>query len=333
MSYDLYAWPVDRAISSDEARVEIEQRMGKWPIGLGRDHRLAPFVEAMERRFPGLGGATSEVPMEFDVHRNWVFMALPWSYVAGLVEAIAPMAFANGLALYDPQRDLVALPAPFGESALRTDGIDQHERIAEQAFDLIRQGTEIGPDGDVMAAANELAKQGGSRTMSPLGFEITPEVEAEVLANPLRVPSALQTAERKDELIAQAADERAAVRHQALRMLGGWDPDPDVRAALRSLLEEDDVYTVGYACQALARQRLASDLPALLAAVHRMSPADGGTLDSMLMPLTAALDLAASAGPDAVADVKAKVRTWRVPANPGRHPESMLEAELDRLLE
>ena len=333
MSYDLYAWPVNRAMSSDEARIEIEERMGKWPIGLGRDRRLAPFVEAMERQFPGLGGPRSPVPMEFDVHRDWVFMALPWSYVAGLVETIAPIAFAQGLALFDPQRDLVALPAPLGLEPLGTAAIDQHERMAEQAFDLIRQGAALAPDGTVLGTDNELAKEAGFKTMSPLGFEITSDIEAEVLANPLRVPSALQTAERKQELIRQAADDHAAVRHQALLMLGGWDPDPDVRAALRPLLGEDDVYVVGYACQALARQGLESDLPALLEAVHRMSPADGGTLEAMLVPLTAALDLAALDGSDAVADLKAKAQAWRMSANPGRHRKAPLEAELDRLLQ
>jgi hypothetical protein len=332
MSYDLYAWPVDRPMTSDEARVEIQERMGKWPIGLGRDRRLAPFVQAMERRFPGLGSLTSEVPMEFDVHRNWVFMALPWSYVTELVETIAPIAFVEGLALYDPQRDLVALPAPHGDAPLGSAGIEEHERIAEHAFDLIRQGVEIGPDGDPLEASNELARQAGFKVMSPLGFEITPDIEAEVQADPRRVPTSFQTPEKKDELIRQAADEHPGVRHQALLMLGGWDPDPDVRAALRPVLEEDDVYAVGYACQALARQGLATDLPALLAAVHRMSPADGGTLDAMFLPLLAALDLAVLAGPDAVADVKAKARSWRLSATPGRQQPSM-DADLDRLLE
>jgi hypothetical protein len=332
VSYDLYAWPVDKAMSSDEARVDIQGRMGSWPLGLGRDRRLEPFVKKMERRFPGLGGPNSEVPMEFDVHRSWVFMALPWSYVAELVATIAPMAFADGLALYDPQRDLVALPAPFGAAPLGTEGTDEHERIAEQAFDLIRRGVEVGADGDVTAAIRELTSSAGFRTMSPLGFEITPDIAAEVEADPLRVPTALQTSDRKDELIHQVADEHAPVRHQALVMLGGWDPDPDVRAALRPLLDAEDVYAVGYACQALARQGSTADLPALLGAVHRMSPADGGTLESMLFPLMAALELAGRIGPDAVADVKAKAGAWRASDGPGRRPELLMEAELDRLL-
>jgi hypothetical protein len=332
MSYDLYAWPVDRAMSDDEARVEIEGRMGRWSIGLGRDRRLAPFVQAIERRFPGLGTPHAAFPMEFDVHRDWVFMALPWSFVAEMIEAIAPIAFAEGLALYDPQRDVVALPSPFGASPLGTAGTEEHERKAEQAFDLIRQGASIGPDGELPDVVDELTRAAEIKVMSPLGFEITPDIAGEVQADPTRVPGALQTPDRKEELIRQVAEERASVRHHALAMLGGWDPDPDVRAALRPLLEDDDVHVVGLAAQALARQGSTTDLPALLAAVHRMSPADGGTLDSMLFPLMAALDLAHRAGPDAVADVKAKARAWRVSPRPGGRQETLMEAELDRLL-
>jgi hypothetical protein len=331
VSYDLYAWPVARAMSDDEARVEIQERMGRWAIGLGRDRRLAPFVSAMKARFPGVGTPLADLPIEFDVHRTWVFMALPWSYVAGLVETIAPIAFGAGLALYDPQRDLVALPAPFGSSPMGTEGTTEHERMAERAFDLIREGA-IKPGDDPATAIEELARQEGVTVMSPLGFEITPDIEAEVRADPLRVPASLQTAWRKAELIDQVASARPAERHRGLTMLGGWDPDPDVRAVLRAQLTDDDVHVVSLASQALARQGLTSDLPALLEAVHRMSPADGGTLDSMLPPLAAALDLATRAGPEAIAEVKARAREWRIPANPRRPQEALLEAELDRLL-
>ena len=55
MSYDLYAWPVDRAMSADEARVEIGGRSNGWSFGLGHDKRLDPFVQAMERRSRGWG--------------------------------------------------------------------------------------------------------------------------------------------------------------------------------------------------------------------------------------------------------------------------------------
>ena len=44
--------------------------------------------------------------------------------------------------------------------------------------------------------------------MSPLGFEITPELEAEVAADPWRMPTGLQTPELRDSLIASLAEGR-----------------------------------------------------------------------------------------------------------------------------
>lgn len=333
MSYDLYAWPVDRPMSADEARVEIEERANRWPLGLGRDRRVDGFVKSMQRRYPGIGTPASPVPMEFDVHRNWVFMALPWAYVAGLIEEIAPLAFEAGVALYDPQRDIVALPSPFGEAPLGTGGVFEHERMAEKAFDAIRQGAAVGPDGALLDDTEELLRDTGFKVMSPFGFEITPDIEEEVAADPLRIPSRLQTPARKAELLAQLDDGSSGVRQQALRMLAGWDPDPDVRAALRRCLEADDVYVVGLGCAALARQGSADDLPRLLDAIYRMSPADGASLDSMMMPLVCTLELAGQIGPEAVAEVRARASEWRrPPAGRAPHPRGMLDDELDRLL-
>ena len=332
MSYDLLAWPVDRAMSADEARVEIQARSNRWPMGLGREPRIDAFARAMQLRYPGLGSLASTIPMEFDVHRSWVFMALPWSYVAGLIAEIAPLAFETGLALYDPQRDLVALPAPFGEAPLGTEGVFEHERLAEQAFDLIREGAAVGRNGDVLAGTDGLLRDAGFKLMSPLGFEITPDVEQEVAENPLRVPTRLQTAARKAELLDQLGSEVSGRQQAALTMLGGWDQDAEVRAALRRCLEGDDVYVVSLAATGLAHQGSPADLDALLVAVFRMSPSDGASLDSMLGPLMAALELAELAGPDAVADVRSKAREWRHPASGVPRPRGALDDELDRLL-
>src|SRR5438552_18555035 len=200
MSYDLLGWPVDRALSTEEAIAEIQDRAGGWPIGLGRDRKLNGFVKAMERHFRGLGTATSEAPMEFDVHHNWVFIALPWSQVERLVDEIGEIAFAEGVALFDPQRERVALPRPFGDTPLGTAGTDAHVRMAERAIDLVARGVAM-PGDDPFARVNELARGEGFTAMSPLGFELTPDIEAEAMANPLRVPTSLQTAELREDLI------------------------------------------------------------------------------------------------------------------------------------
>ena len=174
----------------------------------------------------------------------------------------------------------------------------------------------------------------GATRMSPLGFEITAEVEAEVVADPLRVPRSLQTPAWRDDLVAGLASGKVGERHKALVTLGGWDQDDAVAAALCPLVDSDDVAEVGLACTALARQGDITDLPAILAATQRLSPADGGTVEAMLDPLRGSLLLAAQAGrPEIVAGVKARAREWRGTPRSRRHDwQAPAEAALDELL-
>ena len=170
--------------------------------------------------------------------------------------------------------------------------------------------------------------------MSPLGFEITPEVAAEFAADPRRMPTSLQTLQLRDSLLASLADGRVGDRHAAIARLAGWDPDPAVAAALRPLLVSDDVFEASRAASGLARQQDITDLPALLDLVYRLSPADGGTAGSMLEPLRATLDLAVLAGPEIVEGVRSRARTWRAAGSAVRRSwERDQERELDVLLE
>ena len=120
------------------------------------------------------------------------------------------------------------------------------------------------------------------------------------------------------------------MRHRALAQLAAWDPDEAVAAALRPLLGSDDIFEAGQAAAGLARQRDVTDLPAVLGLLHRVSPADGGSVEAMLVPLRAALDLAALAGPEIVAGVRSRARTWR--GEPRTRRQSW-EREFDRELE
>jgi hypothetical protein len=173
----------------------------------------------------------------------------------------------------------------------------------------------------------------GLHQVSPLGYEITPEVEAEYQADPLRMPSSLQTPERKWQLIADLASTSPGARHAALGQLAGWDPDPEVATALRTQLASEDVFEAGQAAGGLARQGDITDLPAVLALVHRMSPADGGSAEAMLLPLRAALELAALGGQMAVDGVKARARAWRGGSQARRQSwEREFDRELDELL-
>jgi hypothetical protein len=153
------------------------------------------------------------------------------------------------------------------------------------------------------------------------------------VAEPTDLTTAPQTPERKAQLLADLAAVHPGARHEALLNLSAWDPDPDVAEGLRSLITSEDVYEAGQAAMGLARQGDVTDLPALVALVHRLSPADGGTVDSMLLPLRAALHLAALAGPDIVEGLKVRARQWRVDrrARP-QIPDRELDQQLDDLL-
>ena len=102
-------------------------------------------------------------------------------------------------------------------------------------------------------------------------------------------------------------------------------------AALRPLLQTEDVFEAGKAASGLARQGDLTDLPGVLGAVHRMSPADGGSVAAMFEPLRAAIALAEQAGPEIVLGVKAQARAWRGTAAPSRW-ERDADVALDALL-
>ena len=173
----------------------------------------------------------------------------------------------------------------------------------------------------------------GFRVMSPLGFEITPDIEAEVKADPGRMPTSLQTPERRAELIEALVSGLVGERHKALGQLAAWDPDKAVAAALRTMLRSDDIFEASRAATGLARQRDITDLPAVLHLVHELSPDEGGSGEAMIEPLRAALALAALAGDEIVEGVKGRARGWRGDPKYRRQSwEKVLDEELDGLL-
>ena len=322
MTFDLIVWPVDRALTLEEAAAEVDRLGGSRSFGLGHDKRLDAFVAAMEQRHPGLRGrGTVPPPFELYVHRRHIFVGVPWSEAETVARDVAEVAWSTGLAVYDPQREALGLPAPFADAPMTTDGVEPPVEAADEALGAIQGGGSLASGGDKSAVQRARAKvnravsgqlaAASAHEMSPLGYEITPEVEAEFHADPLRMPSSLQTPERKRQLIADLASPSPGARHTALGQLAGWDPDPVVATALRTVLASDDVFEAGQAAGGLARQGDITDLPAVLDLVYRMSPADGGSAEAMLLPLRAALELAAPAGPMAVDGVKARARTWR----------------------
>jgi hypothetical protein len=126
VTYELIVWPVDRALSVEEAIAEIGHLSGGLQFGFGHDHRLDAFVETMRERYPDLHGNEEHRPFEFDVMRKHVFVAVPDSAATQVAEVVADAAWTAGVAVFDPQRRLVALPSPYGEGPMGLDGIDAH---------------------------------------------------------------------------------------------------------------------------------------------------------------------------------------------------------------
>jgi hypothetical protein len=342
VTYDLFILPADRPLTVDEAAAIVDRSSG-FPFGIGHDKRLDPFIASMERRYGRLRGMNATPPFEFDVVRSHVFIGIPWIGVEEIVTAVGEAAFEAGVAVWDPQRAVVGLPAPLGEAPMTADGTEVHVHRAETAFAAIERGAASADPGAVPAepgddeaqpeAAPEEARKSGFPQMSPLGFEVTPALEAEVAADPWRMPTSLQTPELRDALLAALAGGDVGDRHKAITRLAGWDPDPAVATALRPLLASDDVFAASRAASGLARQRDITDLPALLELVYRLSPADGGTAGSMLEPLRATLDLAVLAGPEIVEGVRSRARTWRAAGSAARRSwERDQDRELDVLL-
>ena len=346
MTFDLVVWPVDRALTLEEARAEVNRLGSFLSFGRGHDRRLDPFIAAMAERHPGLrGGGAEPPPFEFDVHRRQIIVGIPWAMVETVVPDVAEVAWTTGLAVYDPQRQVVGLPASFADAPMTSDGLERHVQAAADGLAAVESGTSPSPasgggqakmQGAMAKARRAVTGQpapAGSHQVSPLGYEITPEVEAEFHADPLRMPSSLQTPERKRQLIADMASTSPGARHTALGQLAGWDPDPEVATALRTVLATEDVFEAGQAAGGLARQGDITDLPGVLDLVHRMSPADGGSAEAMLLPLRAALELAALAGPMAVDGVRSRARTWRGGSQARRQSwEREFDRELDELL-
>ena len=315
LTFDLIVWPVDRAISVADALAEAERFGGRPSFLGGHDKRLDPFIAAIEQRYPGIRDGRGDVPCEFDVLRDHIFLGIPWSNVEGLIDVVASIAWRTGVAVFDPQRETVGLPAPFAEAPMGSDGVDDHIATAEGALDAIAGGAAVAAgedDATVQRSPSAGLRAAGYRTNSPLGFEITPDIEDEVRADPTGMPASLSRRPTAGAaLIADLTSVDVGARHRAITQLAGWDADPEVATALRELLPSDDVFEASQAATGLARQGDITELPALVALIHRMSPTDGGTLEAMCAVLPPGLDLARRAGPVALDGLKARVRDWR----------------------
>jgi hypothetical protein len=121
--YELIVLPVDQPMTADEAAAEVERLSGGFQIGMRRDHRLDAFEARMEESWPGLKGHEWERPFEFDAMRHHVFIGIPFESAETVAKVVAEAAWSTGVAVFDPKRHLVGLPAPMADAPLPVDGI------------------------------------------------------------------------------------------------------------------------------------------------------------------------------------------------------------------
>lgn len=333
MGYDLFIWPADAAVSHKQAMAKLRRLLEADRPGPPRDPRLAAFAAEVERRNPWMA-SMDEPPadvtaFEFSVSRDYAFVGIFWDDVVQVGTEMDELARSHGLLVLDPQAERVALPEALGgeplDWAAALEGREQFHDLTMQMGEAF--GATFDPV-EAMRRTNEDMAAQGFRVSSPMGFDITPGMEAELFADPTRMPSSLQTPEARDRLLRDVHSKKRGTRTRALAQLSGWDPDPAVADALRELLDSDDEGDRFFAVSGIARQRDVGALDAVVAVLEREAAASGGDRISMLSPLRVALDLAALAGREEVGRVRARARALCAPMPRRPNPPDILFEEL-----
>ncbi len=123
LMYELIVFPIDEPMTADEAATAVGRLAGGFQIGMRRDHRLDAFEERMEEAWPVLKAPERERPFEFDKMRHHVFIGIPLEVAETVAKVVAEAAWSTGVAVFDPERHLVGLPAPMADAPLPVDGI------------------------------------------------------------------------------------------------------------------------------------------------------------------------------------------------------------------
>jgi hypothetical protein len=121
--YELIVLPVDEPMTADEAAEAVGRLAGGFQLGLRRDHRLDAFEERMEEVWPVLKESERERPFEFDRMRHHVFIGIPFESAGTVAKVVAEAAWSTGVAVFDPERHLVGLPAPMADAPMTFDDI------------------------------------------------------------------------------------------------------------------------------------------------------------------------------------------------------------------
>jgi ferritin len=118
MQFDLYVWPADRALGGEAAARAVARLAEDDPREAPLDPRLAAFAD--ELRAPG------GTPFELHIHDRHVLVGIVRGDIELIGSEIADAAWRHGLAVFDPQRGVVALPGDLGGSPLTWEGIEAY---------------------------------------------------------------------------------------------------------------------------------------------------------------------------------------------------------------
>ena len=126
MHFDLHVWPADDAMGADEAaravaRLTEEDASGVREAdadGPPEAHRLAAFADELR--------ASGQPPFELHTHRRHVLVRLGRGDIELIGSGIADAAWRHGLAVFDPQRGLVALPAHLRGRPMTWEGLEPY---------------------------------------------------------------------------------------------------------------------------------------------------------------------------------------------------------------
>jgi hypothetical protein len=121
--YELIVFATDHPMTADEAAKAIEHMAGGFQMDPRRDHRLDAFEARMEAAWPGLKARVQDRPFEFDAMRHHVFIAIPLASADEVGKVVVEAAWSTGVAVFDPARHLVGLPAPMADAPLSIEGI------------------------------------------------------------------------------------------------------------------------------------------------------------------------------------------------------------------
>jgi hypothetical protein len=280
--------------------------------------RLEPFVAAIRQRFPWVASA-SEPPsddneFEFVAAGSYVFVGIPWVNAERVGKQIHNLAHVHELAVFDAQRSSVALPPRLGGKhrdwqASPAEVAAFHTLV--NALDGAIGDSHRTNETDIADFLGGLIDR-GVRVQNRLGDDLGPEDIKRGLEDAGALPRRLQTPDRKAAALAAIGSEPSPRRSDAIMELAGWEPDPDIRLALRDVIKSTDPLERAAALSGLVRQGAVEALDDVLGIVQR--DARSGDSAALFISSRAAIRLAESLGPSAERRVQELIDAWAGPS-------------------